>query len=371
MKKGIYYDDKRKSWYIHTSIKGKTCTIRGFNTKSEANENYDYAIEKWRREHNISSGSQYLNVLDEYFSYRSKIVRKESLRKDKAQFKYYSLMFSCDNLNTIFKDTRLKIIYENIINDEKFSSQKKMRLVLAFRDFSKFCYLSQYITQTTYNMVLMTFLPIKEDKHARKDKRIILNSHFEALLSEINKVNDNLYSLAIFVLYSCGLRISELLGLCYEDIDLESKKVIIKRQLQTNGEITTTLKTSNSYRQVPMNDDLYNYFKNNEQIQQEKCEICRKSTKNAKISSNDFEQMRVFPYSHTSFKRKLREYEAKANIPLYSCHEYRHNRCFELAKKCENMSDVVYCAKCMGHSVSVYLNTYCNHLDKSLEKKFF
>ena len=288
-----------------------------------------------------------------------------------APFINSDIIFGSDNLRGVFNETRLKIIYNDIIESKEMSSQKKMRLVLAFREFTKFCYLSQYIKQDTYNMVLMVFIPTKEEKQDRKSKRYIPKSHFEALLSEINKVNDNLFKLAIFVLYSCGLRISELLGLCYEDIDLENKKVIIKRQLQTNGEITTTLKTSNSYRQVPMTDDLYCFFKNIEQIRQENCEICRKSTKNAKISSNDFEQMRVFPYSHTSFKRKLREYEAKANIPLYSCHEYRHNRCFELAKKCENMSDVVYCAKCMGHSVSVYLNTYCNHLDKSLEKKFF
>lgn len=372
MRKGIYKDKKSNTWYIHTSIKGKTCTIRGFNSKSEADENYNVAIEKWKKKHNIViNNDEYSKVLNEYLLYRSKIVRKASLNKDITQFKYYSIIFNENNLKQIYNELRLKVIYNDILENNKFTSQKKMRLVLAFREFSKFCYLSQYISQDTYNMVLMVFLPIKENKQDRQSKRFIPISHFKALLSEINKVNDNLFKLAIFVLYSCGLRISELLGLYDEDIDLDNKKVIIKRQLQTNGEITTTLKTSNSYRQVPMTNELYDYFKNNEQIQQENRKKCRKSTKIAKISSNDFEQKRVFPYSHTQFKRKLKNYEARANIPLYSCHEFRHTCCFELAKKCENMSDVIYCAKVLGHSPSVFFNTYANHLNSDLDKKFF
>ena len=355
MRKGIYLDPRTNKWYIATKIKVgnqyKTCTIRGFESKKEANDNFDYAIEKWKREHAIIGNSQFLSIIDDYLSYRSKLVRKESLRKDKTQFKYYSLIFECDSIDTIYKENRLKIIYNNILNNNDFSSQKKMRLVLAFRDFSKFCYLSKYISQDTYNMVLMVFLPIKEDRQDKKTKRNIPKSHFEALISEINKVNDDLFKLAIFVLYSCGLRISELLGLIDSDVDLENRVIKVQRQLQSNGEITTTLKTNNSYREVPINQLLF-------EILQKNCKVRENNT-------------RIFNYSHTSFKRKLKEYEEKANIPLYSCHEFRHTCCYELAKKCENMSDVVYCAKVMGHSISVYLNTYCSHLDKSLDKKFF
>lgn len=366
MRKGIYKNQKDNTWYIATKIKVndkyKTCTIRGFNSKQEANDNYDNAIAKWKRKHNVfAKNDEYNKVVDEYISYRSKLVRKSSLNKDITQFKYYSIIFDGNNLNQLFNEIRLKVIYSDIINNEQFSSQKKMRLVLAFREFSKFCYLSQYINQDTYNMVSMIFLPIKEEKQERKDKRIILISHFKALMNEINKVNDNLYSLAIFVLYSCGLRISELLGLYVSDIDLENKVIKVQRQLLTNGEISTTLKTSNSYRSVPITSKLLN----------ELCNYLQKTEKNISITSKSFEQIRLFPYSHTSFKRKLAMYEANAKTPNYSCHEFRHTRCYELAKKCENMSDVVYCAKVMGHSVSVYLNTYCSHIDNSLDNKFF
>lgn len=36
-----------------------------------------------------------------------------------------------------------------------------------------------------------------------------------------------------------------------------------------------------------------------------------------------------------------------------------------------NIADVAYCAKVSGHSVSMFLNTYCKSLDDELENKFF
>lgn len=349
--KGIYQDKKTKKWLIHTSINGKTCTIRGFKSKAEADEKYDVEIEKWKREHNLTSSSQYSNVVDEYIAYRSKIVRKESLRKDITQFKYYSTIFQNNALNSVFDDFRIKLIYNDIINNKDFSSQKKMRLILAFRDFSKFCYLSQYINQETYNRVLMTFIPVKEDKQDRKTKRYIPQSDFKALLSEINKDNDKLFALAIFVLYSCGLRVSELLGLIGSDVDLNKRTIKVQRQLLTSGELSTTLKTSNSYREVPINRLLF------ENLQK----ICKNLNNNA----------RIFDYSHTTFKRKLLICEKNAQIDDFSCHEFRHTFCTNLAQKCSNIADVTYCATVSGHSVSMFLNTYCKSLDKELANKFF
>ena len=348
MHNGIYLDKKTKRWYIHTSFKGKTCTIRGFNSKKEADDSYDVAIERWKREHGFSSGNQYILVAEEYISYRSRLVRVESLRKDKGLIKYFNTIFAYDNLNGVFNENRLKTIYQDILNNNEFSSRKKMRLVLTFRDFSKFCFLSQYINQDTYNRVLIIFLPVKENKQDRKGKRFIPESDFKALLGSIDAHNDNLFKLAVSVLYWGGLRISEMLGLYGTDIDITNKTLKIQRQLLTDGTISSTLKTANSYRTVPLTEKLLDLFKNFELIGD-----------------------RLFDFSHTTFKRKLSIYEKEAKIPLYSAHEFRHTRCFELAKKCSTMSDVVYCAKCMGHTTSVYLNTYCSHLDNSLANKFF
>lgn len=349
MNKGIYKDNKGR-WYIHTTIKGKTCTIRGYATKREAEENYTFAIEKWKREHNVFDvADTYECVLEDYYVYRSKLVRQESLRKDKTQLNgYFHALFAGDVIKNIFVKKRLEIIYSNIVSNDNFSDEKKSRLIIVFKEFAKYCHMVRLISEDVYKDFLMVFLPIKVSRQPNKSKRYIPQSHINAILNEINKVNDNLFYLAFSVAYSSGLRISELLGLYWEDIDLENKKIKVQRQLLTNGTITTTLKTSNSYREIPISQIVYNRLKS------------------LVLSGN-----RLFNYSHTTFKRKLAYYEKQAGVPNYSAHELRHTFCTNLASKVTNISEVTYCAKVSGHTVSMFLNTYCRSLDKELEGKFF
>lgn len=348
MHKGIYKDNNN-TWYIHTTIKGKSITIRGFVSKKDADENYEIAIEKWKREHNLSNENNYKEVVKEYLEYRSKIVRSESLRKDETQFKYYEPIFANDIIKNVFEPNRLKIVYKDIINNQSFSSNKKNILIMVFTDFAKYCNRTNRITDNTLNECMLTFIQVKEEYHHESNKRYISQNEINAILSDISKENDNLFYLAVSVLYSCGLRISELLGLTWEDIDLEKKKIKVQRQLLTNGHLTTTLKTTNSYREVPISNSLLTIMRKN----------CTKNNE------------RVFPYSHTTFKRKLHICEKNAQISDYSCHEFRHTFCTNLARKCSNIADVTYCAKVSGHSVSMFLDTYCKSLDNELENKFF
>ena len=347
MNKGIYKDKKGK-WYIHTSFKGKSITIRGFYSKKEADENYEQAIEKWKREHlENNSGGEYERVLKEFFDFRERQITKQSVDKIRTHFRtYWSAIFRNQTIKNIFAIARLKILYENVISDNELNYRKKYNVIRCFLDFANYCYLTHLISEELYKEVKVIFQPLKENKQVENTKRYIPISHFKALYSHINKVNDKIFSLAISVLYFGGLRISELLGLLGGDID---NKIYVRRQLLTNGTLTTTLKTKNSFRSIPISQELKTVLEN------------------CTVSKNE----RIFPYSHTSFKRKLKQYEKEAKIPLYSCHEYRHSFCTNLASKCTNISDVTYCAKISGHTTSMFLNTYCKSLDEELEKKFF
>lgn len=346
--KGIIKDNKNK-WLIHTTIQGKSCTIRGFNSFKEANDNYDIEIDKWKKQHNLfDSDLSYSSILNDFFDYRSKRITYETLKKDKMYMHYWSIRFESDTIRSVYNIDRLKIIYSDLVNDE-IKDVRKNRIINAFNEFTSFCYMNRYISDNTFNATKMLLQPLKIDLHHETTKRYIPISHFKAVLSEINKVNDNLFKLALFVLYFGGLRCSELLGLLGSDIDLDNKVIKVQRQLASNGELTTTLKTSNSYRSVPMNNELLSLMQ----------KICTKN--------ND----RLFPYSHTSFRRKLSYYEKQANVPNYTAHEYRHTFCSNLASKISNISEVSYCAKVSGHTSSMFLNTYVKSLDNELVKKFF
>lgn len=355
MRKGIYKDNKGR-WYIHTTIKGKTCTIRGFYSKKEAEENYTFAVEKWKREHLTADNSgEYELVLNDYYSFRERQITKQSVDKIRTHFRtYWNTIFKGQTIKGIFSLPRLKILYENVLNDNNLNNRKKYNVVRCFLDFTNYCYFTRHINEELFKEVKVIFQPLKDIKQVQTNKRYIPQSHVNALVSAINNADDKTFSLAINVLYFSGLRISELLGLTYQDIDLDNKKINIKRQLLMTGEISTTLKTKNSYRDVPISPQLFpiivdflRFFKNYSQ------------------------ETRIFLFSHTTFKRKLKQYEEQANIPLYSCHEFRHTFCTNLASKCTNISEAVYCSKIAGHTVSLFLNTYCKSLDDELERKFF
>lgn len=346
MRKGIY-KDKKGRWYIHTTIKGRTITIRGFYSKKDADDNYEQAIEKWKREHIDSDNTgEYEKVLNDYFTFRERQITKQSVDKIRTHFRtYWNVIFAGQQIKSVFSIPRLKILYDNVINDNTINDRKKYNVVRCFLDFANYCYLARHISEELFKEVKVIFQPLKDNKQVEKDKRYIPQSHVNALVSVINKANDKTFALAINVLYFSGLRISELLALTRADIDLENNKIKVRHQLLTTGEISTTLKTKNSYRDVPIARNLLN---------------------NLVLSGN-----RLFNYSHTTFKRKLKQYEQQANIPLYNCHEYRHTFCTNLASKCTNISDVVYCSKIAGHTTSLFLDTYCKSLNNELETKFF
>jgi transcriptional regulator with XRE-family HTH domain len=54
----------------------------------------------------------------------------------------------------------------------------------------------------------------------------------------------------------------------------------------------------------------------------------------------------------------------------YSSHCFRHTRASELGSKCENIGDVIFCAKWLGHSPSMFLNTYCHNISNKIDNKF-
>lgn len=347
----IYKDKKRNSWYIHTKVKindkWQTCTIRGFKTLGEAKVSYDSAIEKWKREHIASFNQSEIEThISDYVDYVKNGKSPRTGDRERTQFNtYFNDIFKYKTISDIYNVYSLQLIYQSIKDNQTLNVRKKHDLVRTFTQFSQFLYYRHLINDDIFKEINIIFQPIKYTKSVIQSRKVIPQCEIRAFLDTIRHENESHYILFVLLVF-CGLRISELLGLC-NDCFIDGK-VIVKRQLLTNGKLSNKLKTKQGYRTIPIPSEIIYYFKNLEQT-----------------------NGRFTKLSHTSFKRLLYYYENKAGIPHYIPHEFRHTCCFELAKKCENMSDVVFCAKCMGHSPSVFIDVYCNHLNKDLEKKFF
>lgn len=346
MRRGIY-KDKNGKWFIHTTIKGKSCTIRGYDSKRECDIDYDRAIKEWSKNKGLLNDKSILlqDLCDDYYSYRAVNMSVATLNKDKTQERILISYFGNCLISGVFSVDAVKDFY-NKHKDE-------YRLLNYYKSLMSFAYSRQLID---HNYTSFIALP-KTRKSKDTELKLIPPNVKQAFLDTLKDNHE--YFIMFYLFAYLGCRLSEFLGICYDCVDLENKTITIKRQLLPNGNLTSVLKTSASYRVIPLNEDicsklLKKYGKKMPNI-----------GKNIVKSSKVFEQKRLFTISHTTFKRILKHY-----LPDYSSHCFRHTRATELGNKCENIADVIFCAKWLGHSTSMFLNTYCHLGEKDIAKKF-
>ena len=87
MRKGIYKDNKRGTWYIQTKVKVndelKTVTIRGYISKSDANADYDRALQEWVKAHTKHCKVVFFkDLIDEVRKDRATTVKLQTARVD-------------------------------------------------------------------------------------------------------------------------------------------------------------------------------------------------------------------------------------------------------------------------------------------------
>lgn len=164
----------------------------------------------------------------------------------------------------------------------------------------------------------------------------------------------------VVILLNTGLRISELCGLTLNDLDFENRKISINKQLIKTKQMeymVTTLKTKNSYREIPMTDIVYQSLQNI-------IEYRRKPIINEIDGYSDFVfidyygKPKVASHYHCYFKDVITKYNAchSEQIPTITPHVLRHTYCTNMALKGINPKALQYL---MGHSdINITLNLY-------------
>ena len=126
---------------------------------------------------------------------------------------------------------------------------------------------------------------IKVPKNIVK-RTIITPERFKALLEKYPFGTP--YYIPLLLLYHTGMRIGEVLGLSWQDIDFAAKKITLRRQIRyfsKRGYYFTMLKTESSKRYILVDDYLLGEFRRwqNQQVENEKqfgdsyVYICRES----------------------------------------------------------------------------------------------
>jgi len=169
----------------------------------------------------------------------------------------------------------------------------------------------------------------------------------------INYLQDNFTfkNLGIYICLSTGMRIGEICGLLWSDIDMESGVIKVRRTVQRiyiidEGKRHTEIlidapKTKNSIRDIPMTTELYKVIKPLKKIVND----------NYFVVTND-----IKPTEPRTYRNYYTRLIKKLNIPKLKFHGLRHSfatRCIE--SKCDYKTVSVI----LGHSnISTTLNLY-------------
>lgn len=179
----------------------------------------------------------------------------------------------------------------------------------------------------------------------------------------MNYLRDNFTfkNLGIFICLSTGMRIGEICGLRWQDIDVDDGVIMVRHTLQRiyildEGErhteiILDTPKTSNSIRDIPMSSELLRIMKQFNKVVND----------DYFVISNDINP--IEPRTYRNYYKRLCK---KLDIPELKFHGLRHS----FATRCiEANGDYKTVSVLLGHSnISTTLNLYV-HPNKEQKKK--
>lgn len=190
-----------------------------------------------------------------------------------------------------------------------------------------------------------TFTKFKYSKLNVKEKEIYTQEEVKKIEEYILEKPKSSYT-PILIAINTGMRLGEIIGLKFKDIDFKNGLIKVERSVWGNGDAQTesSTKTKNGERIIPLTDTLKEYLKN------------------LKCDNNEF-----FVLTNNEKSKDLRAVQKtnkllciKLGIKPKGMHAYRHAFATRLLKNSQDFKSI---SKIMGHSnISITQNVY-NHPD--------
>ena len=184
----------------------------------------------------------------------------------------------------------------------------------------------------------------------RKGIEVVTVAHHEKSLDYI-RLNFTFRNLGIYISLTTGLRIGEICGLKWSDIDIENGTITVKRTIERiymidddvkhTKLVINTPKTKNSYREIPMNKELLAMVKP------------LKKVVNANFYVLTNEEKPTEPRTYRNYYYRLMQ---RLDIPCLKYHGLRHS----FATRCvESNCDYKTISVLLGHAnITTTLNLY-------------
>lgn len=236
-------------------------------------------------------------------------------------------------------------IQKFVLNELKNGlSQKTIKdIIIVLKMIMKFGVKQKFLV---HNEIDIKFPTIGE----KTDLEVLSKNDHKKIINYLQE-NFTFKNLGIYICLSTGMRIGEICGLLWSDIDMDSGVIKVRRTVQRiyiidEGKRHTEIlidapKTKNSIRDIPMTTELYKVIKPLKKIVND----------NYFVVTND-----IKPTEPRTYRNYYTRLIKKLNIPKLKFHGLRHSfatRCIE--SKCDYKTVSVI----LGHSnISTTLNLY-------------
>lgn len=203
----------------------------------------------------------------------------------------------------------------------------------------------------------------------KKAKRELTVYNKDQLFLLLNRIKNLTCYIPVLLSATTGMRLGELCGLRWKDVNLKDKEIYITRQLQkVDGKLKLLeLKTPTSKRKIPLLDYTIKGLEELKQIQEyNKSKNKNYDKRNFVICKEDGSPYEP-NYISKNYTRVMKQYNVckQLNIPYIRFHDLRHTYATMLLTANTNPKVV---SELMGHStVSMTLNTY-SHVLPSLKE---
>lgn len=319
----VSYKDKKGKW--RQKPKG------GFDKRKDANQ---WAKEKYfellKLEKSGVLGNEY--TLEEVFElYLARMEKTNTRDSSSTEDTYRSCMnFFSDFMPRDINSIKASELYDFVENKRKLKGNKYNVNISILNVIFNFAIKKVRACETNPCDLLYY------DK-SNKDTRIkfITEDLYQKILGTTKKPK---MKLLIQLLYETGMRISEALGLCTQSIN--NMTITVERQFIRDKKILTTiLKTDNSYRIVPISEDLYRQLK---------------------LSTFDIQGRIFYDVTYQNVYYLLKKYNL-------SPHCFRHTRATILVG---SGIDLTVVAHVIGDKIETIMKNYVEVNEDNIDKKF-